>query len=109
LVAETVLPSAIGALPCNAITGHAPQILVHAILANSETAAAPPAEHEFFATAYTLLGGLATPSSWTGGVGVIPFHFLLIACQDIKYQNPNPKLRIAAIQQACLTNLAPNQ
>jgi hypothetical protein len=89
LVAETIPIAAVGALPYNTVAGHAPQILVHAILANAEAAAASPAEHEFPAAAHTLLGSLMTPSSWTGGVGLNFFHFSIDRLSE--YQNPNPK------------------
>jgi hypothetical protein len=74
LIAETVLIPAVGALPGNAVAGHAPQILMHAILTNAEPAAALPAEHEFLAAAHALQGAFATPSSPTGGVGLETFH-----------------------------------
>jgi len=44
-------------LPDNSVAGHAPQILVHAILADAEAAAALPAEQKFIAAALTLLRG----------------------------------------------------
>jgi hypothetical protein len=43
-------------LPGNPVAGHAPQVLVHAILTNAEPAAAPPAEDEFLSAALTHQG-----------------------------------------------------
>jgi hypothetical protein len=77
LVAETIPIAAVGALPYNTVAGHAPQILVHAILANTEAAAASPAEHEFPAATRTLLGAFTMPSFWTDGVGLNTFHFFI--------------------------------
>jgi hypothetical protein len=62
LIAESVLIAAVGALPGDAVAGHAPKILVHAILADAEAAAAPPAEHEHLPAALALLGGFAAPA-----------------------------------------------
>jgi hypothetical protein len=39
---------AVGALPGNSVTGHAPQIFFHAILTNREPAPAMPTEGEYF-------------------------------------------------------------
>jgi hypothetical protein len=44
LVAEAVLIATIRALPGDIVAGHAPQIFMHAPLADAETAAAAPAE-----------------------------------------------------------------
>jgi hypothetical protein len=44
LVAETVLPATIGALPGDPVAGHGPDIFMHAVLANAKAAAAAPAE-----------------------------------------------------------------
>ena len=57
MIAKPVLIAAVGALPGNAVAGHTPQILVHAILADTEAAAAMPAEQEFFSAALTLQQG----------------------------------------------------
>jgi hypothetical protein len=66
LIAESVLVAAVGALPRDAVAGHAPQILIHAILADAETAPALPAEHEFPAAAMAKSRGLAAPSFSVG-------------------------------------------
>jgi len=42
LVAESVLGTAVRALPVNSVAGHAPDIIQHASLANGKTAAAAP-------------------------------------------------------------------
>ena len=44
LVAETVLITAIGTLPCNAVAGHTPYIVHRTRLADAETAPTSPAE-----------------------------------------------------------------
>ena len=71
LIAESILSAAVGALPGDAVAGHAPQILIHAILADAEAAAAPPAEHELLTTALALDRAFSALSSSTGIVGCI--------------------------------------
>ena len=46
LVAVSVLPAAIRALPGNAVAGHAPLVFIHALLAHGKPAPAGPAEPE---------------------------------------------------------------
>ena len=53
LISEAVPIAAVGTLPDDSVAGHAPQILVHAILADTEAAAALPAEQEFLSAALT--------------------------------------------------------
>jgi hypothetical protein len=55
MISESVLIPAIRALPGDPIAGHAPYIFLHARLANTETAAAPPAERKFPAAAMAKL------------------------------------------------------
>jgi hypothetical protein len=76
LIAETVLIPAIGALPGNAVAGHAPQVLMHAILADVEAAATAPAEQELPAAARALAGGFGAPSPSARGVGGHTIHCL---------------------------------
>jgi len=71
LVAESVLIAAVGTLPGDTVAGHAPQVLVHTILADAEAAAAPPAEHERLPAALALPGAFAAPSSWSGWRGCV--------------------------------------
>jgi len=46
LIAKSILPTAIRALPSNAIARHSPDIFQHAILAYTEPATASPAERQ---------------------------------------------------------------
>jgi hypothetical protein len=55
LISKPVLAAAIRALPGDAVAGHAPHICIHAGLTDLESAAAPPAEHEFTPTAVALM------------------------------------------------------
>jgi hypothetical protein len=48
LVAEPILTATVGTLPRNIVAGHAPQILLHANLADHKAAAATPAEADLF-------------------------------------------------------------
>jgi hypothetical protein len=66
LVAEPVLGAAIGTLPGDAVAGHAPDILIHAGLADAEAAAAAPAEGLRPAAAMT---GIFTPQTAAGRTG----------------------------------------
>jgi len=43
------LTAAVGALPCDSVTGHAPGVFIQAGLADTETAAALPAKRQLFA------------------------------------------------------------
>jgi hypothetical protein len=55
LVPESILITAIRALPGDAVAGHAPNVIVHTFLANFKTAAATPAENELPAAAVALM------------------------------------------------------
>jgi hypothetical protein len=57
LITESVHPAAIGALPGDMVAGHAPDIFLHACLADGEPAAAAPTEPEDAITAVALLLG----------------------------------------------------
>jgi hypothetical protein len=57
LIPEPVLAAAVRTLPGNAVAGHAPHIFMHAFLADHKSAAAAPAEGNFFSTA---MAGLRT-------------------------------------------------
>lgn len=72
LIAKTVLSTAIGALPGDPVAGHAPDIFMHAGLADAESTSTLPAKGKFLPTAVALLERLAAPASfsnWTGGLG----------------------------------------
>lgn len=71
LIAKTVLSTAIGALPGDPVAGHAPDIFMHAGLADAESTSALPAKREFLPAAVALLERFAAPASfsnWTGGL-----------------------------------------
>jgi len=51
LIAESILLSAVRALPGDGIAGHPPDIFFHAALADAETAAAMPAKGKLSAAA----------------------------------------------------------
>jgi len=53
LIAEPVPLATIRALPGNAVARHAPEVFIHAFLANLKAASALPAERHFFFTANT--------------------------------------------------------
>jgi len=53
LIAISILLATIRAFPGNPIAGHAPEILIHAVLAHGKPAPAIPAEHKFLTTAMT--------------------------------------------------------
>jgi hypothetical protein len=59
---------AIGALPGNAVAGHAPKVLFHAILTHSEPAPAAPVKGHGSSAAGAGLG-LLTPSAGILGAG----------------------------------------
>ena len=44
LVAETILPPAIRAVPGNAVAGHPPEVFIHAVLTDGKAAATLPVE-----------------------------------------------------------------
>ena len=67
LVAEPVVPPAVRALPCDAIARHAPDIFMHAGLADAETASALPTKRKFLTAAVALLYGATASSSFSGG------------------------------------------
>jgi len=62
LVAKAVLGAAIGTFPGYGVAGHAPDIFMHAFLADAETAAALPAERDLVATTGTDADPLDTAS-----------------------------------------------
>ena len=69
LIAEAVELAAVGALPGDMVARHAPDIFLHAALADFEPAAAAPAEAESLAAAVTLLLGRSTPATFAGRSG----------------------------------------
>lgn len=75
LIAEAVLLAAIRALPGDAVAGHAPQIDVHARLADMKAAAAAPAKRGDAAAAVTRLINRPTALAAAGTIGR-PFHRL---------------------------------
>lgn len=61
MIAETIIRLAVRTLPGYSVTRHAPNIFHHALLANGETTATPPAERGAISTAMTFnLFSLAT-------------------------------------------------
>ena len=64
LVAKTVLLTAVRALPCNAVAGHAPHVFVHAHLTDPEAAPAYPAKRGPLPAAMTgfILGSAPFPA-----------------------------------------------
>ncbi|MBI5894538.1 MAG: hypothetical protein HZB24_00485 [Desulfobacterales bacterium] len=69
LISEAVEFAAVGALPGYVVARHAPDILLHAALADFESAAAAPAEGEYLAAAMALLLGGSTPAPFAGRSG----------------------------------------
>jgi len=58
---------AIRALPGNGIAGHAPNIFLHALLADTETATASPAKRKFLAAAVAQMGAWPAAFAPVGG------------------------------------------
>jgi hypothetical protein len=54
LITKSILCTAIRAFPGDTVAGHSPLVFIHAILANSKSAAAGPAERECLAAAVAL-------------------------------------------------------
>ena len=76
MIAESVLVAAVGALPGDTVAGHTPKVLVHAILADAEAAAALPTEHKCLVAALALLRACGASSFsagrfWCVGHGVV--------------------------------------
>jgi hypothetical protein len=74
LVAESILPSTVRALPGDGIAGHAPYIFFHTILADAESAPALPAEGKFPAAAVANIMALLTIFSSIGRSYLRVFH-----------------------------------
>jgi hypothetical protein len=55
LVPKPILLPTVRALPCDAVTGHAPHVFIHADLTNSETTPAGPAKRGNFSAAMASL------------------------------------------------------
>jgi len=66
LIPKSVLLAAIRALPGDAVTGHSPDIFVHARLADGKSAPASPAEGKNVITAVADQVGFAMPLSICG-------------------------------------------
>ena len=66
MIPKPILIPAIRALPGDGIAGHPPDVFIHALLADMETAAAAPAKSEFFLAAVagkTLNNAALAPGS----------------------------------------------
>jgi hypothetical protein len=74
LVAKSILPSTVRALPGDRIAGHAPHIIFHTVLANTESAPALPAKGEFPAAAVANIMALFTIFSSIGRSYFRIFH-----------------------------------
>ena len=86
LIPESVLLSAVGALPGNAVTGHPPQIFLHAGHADTEAAPALPAEWERLPAAMTQTRCLHLPPfSVRGYRNVVHIDFKLPNKQYLKF------------------------
>lgn len=79
LVAKSVITAAIRALPSDAVAGHAPDIFVHAHLADTESATALPTKWEVLPAAVAFADKLAALSSFASSTmfGVQLVHPLL--------------------------------
>jgi hypothetical protein len=74
LIPEPVLAAAVRTLPGNAVAGHAPHILMHALLADHESAAAAPAEGDVLGTAMADLGAFLPAARPAYRPGCIVVH-----------------------------------
>jgi hypothetical protein len=74
LITESILFSAVRALPGDGIAGHTPYIFFHTILTDTETASAAPAEAKFSATAVARVYMLVASFSPTGALLYGIFH-----------------------------------
>ena len=63
LIAEPVLAPAVRALPGNGVAGHAPDVFIHALLADIETTPTAPAEAKILAAAVALIAFLPAASA----------------------------------------------
>jgi hypothetical protein len=95
LVAESILPSTVRALPGDGIAGHAPYIFFHTNLADAEPTPALPAEGKFTAAAVANMVALLTIFSSIGRLSLRVFHgccfiALLIYTLKILIQTPMP-------------------
>jgi hypothetical protein len=77
LVAKSILPSAVRALPSDGITGHAPDIFFHTGLADTESTPAVPAEGKFPTAAMTNTPSLLTILSSIGRSPFPIFHLVV--------------------------------
>jgi hypothetical protein len=74
LVAKTILTSAIRTRPGDRIAGHSPHVFKHAILANTEPAAARPAKRKRHFTTNAVMVFEATSFFTVCGFGGRRFH-----------------------------------
>ena len=74
LVAESILPSTVRALPGDGIAGHAPYIFFHTVLTDTESTPAPPAEGKLLAAAVAHMMALFTVFSSIGRSYFRVFH-----------------------------------
>ena len=74
LVAKTILTAAIRTCPGDRIAGHSPDVFKHAILANTEPAAARPAKRKRHFTTNAVMVSEATSFFAVCGFGGRRFH-----------------------------------
>lgn len=86
LIAKSILPAAIRTLPGNGIAGHSPEVFMHAILTDAETASTCPTKCKLLPTALTdflSVAGAPGPVS-------MPFdfsrHHLPRGCEAFSFQ-----------------------
>jgi hypothetical protein len=78
LVAESILPATVRALPGDGIAGHAPDIFLHTVLADTESTPAVPAEGKFPAAAMAKTPSLLTIFSSIGRPQFPVFHLVVL-------------------------------
>ncbi len=86
LISKTTPLATIGTQPVNGIAGHSPKILLHAVGAYLEAAAADPAKGLFLAARVTLILPLVT-AYWLialGFLGCLHKRYFLIICKGVR-------------------------
>jgi hypothetical protein len=88
LISQPVLAAAVRTLPGNRITGHSPEIIIHARLADIKSASATPTEPKRLSTAVTDIEVFSAPSA-----GIFRIFFGVWRL----HQNPNCCLKTLLI------------
>jgi hypothetical protein len=78
LITETTLFPAIRASPCNGVTCHAPQVLLHALGAYLKTTATCPAERHLETTDVADKLLLLSPSGYCAAFYWMSFHLVFL-------------------------------